>query len=414
MLRLLAVLIILLVIPLLWTDYWLLGLAVLMVVLTLLFNRFWLWRAASTTRLLREGPEQAFQGDTIDLEVTIHNGGRLPLLWLQVEDYVPSNLKPTPRPEWLVTVRSREKVRLPYKIECQRRGRYFLGPVEGKVGGLFDTSREPLGDSRRWQARTRLLVYPRIVPLEQLFLPSRLPFGNLRTRQPLLPDPSRMAGLREYQPGDDPRYINWRSTAHLDQLMVKQFERTRFVPQAIFLDMRPPGMQYSWRALAETSVVVAASLANRANEQKQPFGLYSNGYDPGWEHSPWDEKLPPEFGRPEMSPRSGDAWLYEVLDKLAGIEVRPDAPGLEQLAGKWSSSLPWGATIALVGFEPYPELVTEINRLRRAGFALITIFTAAGKHSEDAIDAIAALRGMGIQVHDLVNPSELNVMRAKG
>lgn len=401
----------LLLVPGLWTNFWLLGIALLVLIVVTLFNRFWLWRASSTIRLRRDMPQQAFRGDVLPVEITVHNGGRLPLPWLVIQDYLPSNLTTSRRPEWLISIRSREKLRLNYEVECRRRGRYRIGPLEGNAGTLFDTSKDPRGERLNWQERSRLVVYPQIVPLEQLLLPSRLPLGNLRTRQPLLPDPSRIAGVREYQSGDDPRYIDWRNTARLNVLQVKQFERTRIVPLAIFLDMRPPTTAFGWRNTAEASIVTAASLAARANELKQAFGLYSNGYDPGWDASPWDETIPADFGRPEMSPRTGTAWLYEVLDKLAGLEIRTDAPGIEQLAGRWSSKLPWGATVAIVGFEPYPNLVTEIGRVRRAGFTTIAIFTGKSHHSVEGVAALDALRAIGVQTYDITFPGELNLAR---
>ena len=395
-----------------WANFWLLGISLLLIIMVMLLNRAWLWQATRTTVIRREMSEQAFRGDTLEVTVIVHNGGKLPLPWLVLQDIVPGGgLAADPRPEWLLSVRSEEKRRLDYKLECKRRGRYRLGPFEGSVGGLLDTQGKESGKRMTWGARSRLTVYPEIVPLEQLLLPSRLPLGNLRTRQPLLPDPSRIAGLREYQPGDDPRYIDWRSTARLDQLLVKQFERTRFVPLAILLDLRPPSLAFTWRQVAEASVVVAASLASRANQLKQPFGLYSNGYDPGWEANPWDTTVPPEFGRPEMSPHSGTAWLYEMLDKLAGIEIRADAPPIEQLAGHWSSGLPWGATIALVSFEPYPALVTEIGRLRKAGYTVLAIFTGATGSSDEMLGAMYALRTMGVTIHDITYPGELNLAR---
>lgn len=408
----LLAIILLLLLPGLWSNFWLLGLAILLSLIITVLNRLWLWRASRRTRLRRTMQNQAFRGDTVDVELTVHNGGRLPLPWLQVRDYVPSGLNSVPKTEWLLTVRGQEKVRINYQLECKKRGRYRIGPLEGYAGVLFDTTGDPGGERIKWADRARLVVYPQVVPLEQLLLPSRLSLGNLRTRQPLLPDPSRIAGVREYQSGDDPRYIDWRNTAHLNQLMVRQFERTRYVPLAIFLDMRPPDKRFLWTQLAESSVVVAASLAFRANELKQSFGLYSNGYDPGWEESQWNEKLPPEFGRPEMTPHSGTPWLYDMLDKLAGLLTRSDAPGLEQLAGKWSSTLPWGSTVAIVGFEPYPALVTEIGRLRKAGFSTLAIFIGANHHSPEAPAAFDALRTMGIQVFDITYPGELNLVHS--
>ncbi len=399
----------LLVLQGIWLNYWLLGIAMLLLAVLTLSNRFWLWQASRNTRVTREVIERAFRGDTIEVRLTVHNGGKFPLPWLTLRDTVPNGLEIAEKPEWLLAVHGEEKRQLYYQLECRRRGRFQIGPLDAVAGVIFDTRSKESGTHLSWQNRSRLVVYPHIAPLEKLLLPSRLPLGNLRTRQPLLPDPSRIAGVREYQSGDDPRYIDWRNTARLGSLLVKQFERTRIVPLVVFLDLRPPDKSFAWRQIAEASIVVAASLASRMNELKQPFGLYSNGYDPGWEASSWDKSLPPEFGRPEMSPHTGTPWLYEILDKLAGIEIRPDAANLEQLIGRWSSKLPWGATIAFVSFEPYPDLVTEIGRLRKAGFTVMAIFTGANNHSDRAIAALDALRSLGIRTYDIVYPAELNL-----
>jgi uncharacterized protein (DUF58 family) len=406
---------ILLLLPGLWQDFWLLGLAIMLLLAVNLLNRFWLVRATRKVKLSREIPEQAFTGDTLEVKVSAHNGGKLPLPWVNIYDFVPTGLNPTPRPEWLLTLRGEEKVNLSYSLECRRRGRYHVGPMEGSAGVIFDTEKDPSGRRLNWGARSRLTVFPQVVPLERLLLPSRLPLGNIRTRQPLLPDPSRIAGVREYVPGDDPRYIDWRNTARLDTLLVKQFERTRIIPLAIFLDLKPPNLAFSWRQAAEASISVAASLAVRANELRQSFGLYSNGYDPGWdETSFWNEVIRPEFlppgeGRPEMRPRTGTVWLYEVLDKLAGIQVKPNGIALEMVAGHWSTTLPWGSTIAVISFQPYPELVTECSRLRRAGFTILPIFTGRGEYfSQETGDALEAIRALGMEPYEIKHPGELN------
>jgi uncharacterized protein (DUF58 family) len=223
--------------------------------------------------------------------------------------------------------------------------------------------------------------------------------------------------VREYQPGDDPRYVDWRNTARVGELLVKQFERSRIVPLAVFLDLHPPNLAFGWRQVAEKSIVVAASLVTRANELKQAFGLYSNGYDPGWdERSYWNEVTrpdmkPPGEGRPEMHPRSGSAWLYEILDKLAGIDVEPKGLRLDQLAGSWTNTLPWGATIALVGFEPYSELLTEFMRLRKAGFTVMGIFSGQGQYSKEGESGLYALRSSGFAIYDIKYPAELNLTK---
>ena len=406
-LLLLAVLLLLL--PGIWANFWFLGIGLMAWIVASLLNRMWYWRVTHTVRLNRTIQTQAFYGDIVEVEVTLHNGVRLPIPWLRLQDTIPGYLKATPRPEWLVSVRSQEKLRLNYKLECKRRGRYQIGPLEGKMGVLLDTGKEASGDWQSWNKVSRLVVYPQVVPLERLLLPSRLPMGNMRTRQPLLPDPSRIAGVREYRSGDDPRQIDWRNTARQSQLMVKEFDRTRVLSMAIFLDLRPPDRQYAWQQVAETSIVVAASVATRTFDLKQPVGLFSNGFDPGWEKVNYKEGELPEWGRPEMSPRNGGAWLYEIMERLAGIEARPDSPGLDQLIGKWTSRLPWGSTIAVITFEPYPALVAELSRLRKAGFSVMAIFTAAGRHTSEGYDGIFTLHVLGVKIYDVSQAEQLSL-----
>ncbi|MDB5079220.1 MAG: hypothetical protein JWP00_1144 [Chloroflexi bacterium] len=399
----------LLLLPGIWGNFWFLGLALMAWIVVSMLNRLWYWRVTHTVRLDRNIPPQAFYGDLLDVEVTVHNGIRLPIPWLRLQDNIPGNLKATPRTEWLVSVRSQEKVRLNYKLECKHRGRYLIGPLDGRIGVLLDTGSDARGVWQSWNKVSRLVVYPQIVPLEKLLLPSRLPMGNMRTRQPLLPDPSRIAGVREYQSGDDPRQIDWRNTARQSQLMVKEFDRTRVLSMAIFLDLCPPDKTYVWQPLAETSIVVAASLAKRSYDLKQPVGLFSNGFDPGWEKVNYKEGTLPEWGRPEMPPHNGGPWLYEIMERLAGIEARPDSPGMEKLIGKWTSRLPWGSTIAVVTFEPYPALVTELSRLRKAGFSVMAIFTAAERHTSLGYDSIFALHVLGVRIYDISQPEQLSL-----
>src|SRR6266536_6473923 len=73
------------------------------------------------------------------------------------------------------------------RVRCRQRGRYEVPTVSVLVA-------DPL---RLYPRRTgflvsaQLLVYPRIVPLEQIGLRAGLPVGDNRTVAPVLPDPAR-------------------------------------------------------------------------------------------------------------------------------------------------------------------------------------------------------------------------------
>ena len=121
----------------------------------------------------------------------------------------------------------RETVILP------RRGRYTLGPVVVEL-------QEPLGlfrVRRVIQAEPALTVYPRAVPVDDLPVLPRQPFGRQRVDTRAWQDPSSLADVRPFQPGDNPKHIHWKVSARLNELHVKEFDLRATTDCFLFLDL---------------------------------------------------------------------------------------------------------------------------------------------------------------------------------
>jgi len=110
-------------------------------------------------------------------------------------------------------------------------------------------------------------------------------------------------GLRGYVPGDDPRDVHWRSTARLGQPMVREYEREAAQALWVCLDVRVPADDR-----AEEAVEIAAALVTRAIGEGQRVGFASN-------------ETVIDLG-------SGPGQLERVLDALARVRFRTDAPPL--------------------------------------------------------------------------------------
>lgn len=379
----------------------------------ILFTFLWQRQVRNSVIMERKASEQAFLGDMLQVELTVSNRGLLPVPWLSLKEYVPTELASTDKTSWLLSYRGKERAQLNYQLNCKVRGRYLLGPLEGVAGVVLEDGggSDPKGNQLTWETRNRLTVFPQIMPLEQLGLPSRLPLGELRTRQPLLYDPSRLAGVRDYYPGDDPRHIDWRNSARLNILQVKQFERTRQMPLAIVLDLRLADYQYARRLDCEVSIVVAASLANRANQLRQPFGLYSNGFDPYFRPYLEVNAAVKEEAGPELPPREGDVYLGQILDKLAGLQPRFEGIPIEDLLARWTANLSWGATIAVIALEATPQLAGELSRLKKAGFCPVAIFTSQRDRYRSPSNILPAqLSALHIPSFEVVRPDDLAVV----
>lgn len=111
-------------------------------------------------------------------------------------------------------------IRLP--IDTSERGRVSVGPVH-----LSHT--DPLGILERRTALSDgldLMVHPRTVriPATSAGLVRDL---EGEASQDLSADDVAFHSLRDYQPGDDPRIVHWRTSAKHGTLLVRQFEPSR-------------------------------------------------------------------------------------------------------------------------------------------------------------------------------------------
>src|SRR5262249_54767701 len=114
-----------------------------------------------------------------------------------------------------------------------------------------------------------------------LGLPPKDPLGDRRVRDFLFDDPVRIAGVREYLPGDNPRRVDWKATARSGTLQVRLHEPTTTYRLLIALNLNTRGPHWSLRFdpdVVEHSIVVAASIANWAVDAGYQVGLVGNAH----------------------------------------------------------------------------------------------------------------------------------------
>jgi uncharacterized repeat protein (TIGR01451 family) len=181
-------------------------------------------------------------GDTVAVVVEIANSGPLPIAWCLVEDLLPRaallhdppNLGVTGRRVQLSMLPARGRKSMLYQLRCNRRGYYQVGPLVLETGDLF-------GLHRRYRVATRphfLLVYPRVLPLEGYDVSSRRPIGEVRMTHRLYEDPTRIAGVRQYEAGDALNRVHLRATARTGKLHSKVYEPSSIAGATILFTMR--------------------------------------------------------------------------------------------------------------------------------------------------------------------------------
>ena len=162
------------------------------------------------------------------------------------------------------------------KSQCEQRIAVTAlrrGPLRFK--GSLLTRPDPLGLVRGWIKTTvpeSVLVLPKRYPLPELSLPglNRHQPGGVELASSIgMSD--QFVSLRDYRPGDPPRHIHWRSWAHANRPIVKEFQDEFFVRHALVLDtFVPAGLS---TAVFEEAVSVAASFACTITTQESLLDL---------------------------------------------------------------------------------------------------------------------------------------------
>jgi uncharacterized protein (DUF58 family) len=355
---------------------------------------WWSRKSISQVGHRRKFTDRAFLGEKVDVEISIHNGGWLPLVWTRIEDALPVGLSTSPAFERVTALGPKGEAKFQYTLEARKRGYYPLGPLFVSTGDILGLS-NPL---RTQMPAQYLTVYPRIVALKSIQIPSRSPQGKLRHTQPIFEDPTRVFGKREYVAGDSLRRVDWKSTATTGRLQVKLFKPAISLETLIFLNLNAEDYHYRTRIdSTELAVVIAASMASWVAGKRQTVGLHVNGSDP----------LKPGSPPQAIPPRKGQAHLMRILDLLARIETTQESP-LASIIQRERFHLSWGTTLIVITGEAGDDLLDELYQARRAGQNALLIL--AGPVTDEREVTRRADR-FGIPVIPILNERGLDIWR---
>jgi len=363
------------------------------------WSRFYVPRSLQKLQISRYFHARAFLGEPVEVKVHLTNAGRLPILWLQLTESIPPEMRFGPSIKQVIHLGPRKERRLQYQVRAMKRGYYRLGPLQITAGDLFGFQ-----ESQAILEPSYLTVYPRIIPLKKLNLPSRLPFGTLPARQRLFEDPARPHGVRDYRLGDSLRLVNWKASAHTGVLSVRTHQPAISLETTILLNLNSPDYSNRFRRDGpDWAIVVAASLASHLVAQRQAVGLASNGADPlqqqtGPDDRPLfeagsgrltlaqlsqpdsdiDEKLGPaaHLISDPIPPGAGRSHLMQVLERLARLEGAPTV-NFAHYAYQATHKLNWGVTLLTIVPDADQDVCDTMHRLVRAGFNVVLLVIEA-------------------------------------
>lgn len=224
--------------------------------------------------------QPAMEGYTAGLTETIRNRKRFPVPLLHVkfetsrylDFYGQENVSVSDRSykNDLFAVMPCQQIRRTLRFVCRKRGYYSIKQAELVSSFLFFRDFQ----YERRPVDTAIYVYPRRLQLPELDTFLQQLTWTLMSRKRLYEDPFSFAGIREYQPYDPQKSINWMASAKTGRLMVNIREYTAGQPVVILVNLEP-SVTWHTDALLEESIRLAATAAAKLMEAGVPVSVWT-------------------------------------------------------------------------------------------------------------------------------------------
>jgi len=298
--------------------------------LWLAFVAVFFFKPSMVVELERIVPHNRFlEGTEIDVVLRIRAGERIPSL--KIREDLPEGLELIEgSTEWVLSLRKGELRELRYRVRVKR-GIHEFNWVELDY-------RDPFGlfyFKKRFDLYTEIIGVPIIEDVPT-------PYSTRGTKVTVGPLPSPRVGegvefhaIREYQPGDPLKIINWKATARTGRIMANEYESERKVDVIFIVDA-----SYTGELVFDDLIRAAASLMLNALNSGTSFGLLLAEDVPLW--------VRPDYGK---------RHFFKCIDFLS--TAKPDKNNMIAYQVEHLIRSRFPARAQLVYFSP---LLTEESR----------------------------------------------------
>lgn len=299
-------------------------------------------------------PDETFGDEDVRVESRVSNSTAKRLVNVEVIESVDSRIVPQKGiNQSLLVLQPHEAAVLPFEFQSPPRSNYEIGPMAVRV-------RDPLGlylKEAKFESQT-LSVMPKPERLRRTYLrPKHVgPWPGVILSK-MLGMGTEFYSLREYVPGDDPKRINWKSSARNNSLIVNETEAERVTDVMVVLDTDVTFFGPTEGEMFERSILAAASISVSLLRQGNRVGLVLQGGERG--------SIPAGFGK-----RHERRLLYLLAAARPGRASVSTSYVLNLLARR---IIPSRAQIVVISPLLDPEIKDGLRQLIVAGYGMLVV-----------------------------------------
>lgn len=292
----------------------------LLVLQQVVYRRLWLRNLSVDISF---SADHIFEGETGELREIIENRKRLPLAMIKVKFMTDRHLIFASAKGSRTTdnyyrndvfrIGGGERVIRTLRFQGGRRGYYIIKNLSLVASDLFFMSQM----TRDLPVRAETYVYPKPYNSRKMQQALIVLSGDAASRRNLLEDPFEYRGIREYQPYDDMRSINWKATAKTGDIKVNQHSSTAWRSARIFFNIQDDNILRKEEAV-ELSLRIVATLCTYFVRQGMQVSCFGNGVD-FLSHEPV-----------EINERAGSQHIDHIYKSLSRVDTdQPVVPFVE-------------------------------------------------------------------------------------
>ncbi|MFJ5751932.1 DUF58 domain-containing protein [Peribacillus frigoritolerans] len=205
--------------------------------------------------------------ESVEIALTFTRKNRLPLLFMVVEEELPQEMEDRGLQRKIIIFPGFKRTfSMSYTLENLQRGEHSFQSIRFWIGDFIGlVEKEAI-----YSSPLKITVFPRYHELAYSDLDRVFNQGAVVSTKKTQREHSVVSGVREYQPGDQLSWINWKATARTSEIMTKEFEVQKNRDVFIMLDEKPSD-------LFEESIEMAASLAHAMLKKGMEVGYVSRG-----------------------------------------------------------------------------------------------------------------------------------------
>ncbi len=348
------------------------------------------------------------QGESITVDVVVENRRGWPIPWLYVEDLHPADFARAGDNARLAVLMPGRSLRFQYTLTCPRRGYHRIGPLLMESGDLFGLQRRFVTGKRQ----DYVSVLPTVAYIETFTIAARRPQGPVRITNRIYEDPSRIAGVREYQQGDPLNRIHWKVSARTGDLFTKQAEPSNVLGATLVLDLhRDAYAGEKAEQRMELAITTVASLAYLLQLSGEQLGMITNARDAAdvarYEVAGTEtlSRQDAESGvagedhadtlRPlEVPTRRSPVQALHIIENLARV-LPTDGLDVGALLMAEFRKQPRDATLIPVVPQVTPEFARVLAQMKLSGFS-VTVFIIDNYHGYEEASVVLAADGIDV------------------